>query len=308
MEPLSVATGVVALLAHALTASTYITGVVRTTKSAPAELIEIKQGIESLTSVLQRLQAVFIDETNVKNDTPAKDSQGLGADMESSLKACIAIMKETEDKIREVNSLSQKGLSFEKIKSSFAWQPLRKELQELRVRLEYSKSSILMCLQLHSLAVLETASKASLRTEASMKELQNEIRGKAQQRDHTAAGTSWAPLVSTLNTIPIEEEGREGSQYQTDALRLGIGQSQEYPLRSRPTGSELSNLDLLCGYQQDFTSPNIRIRNGTHTEQTHVIGTSSQISASDHGNKPEKQQVLEVHSSMNAWLSGFRPT
>lgn len=151
MEPLSVATGVVALLAHALTASSYITGVIRTTKSAPAELVEIKQGIESLTSVLQKLQAVFIDEADVNNDTASEGSRSLGVDIESSLKACAAIIQETEDKLREVNCLSQKGLSFEKIKSSFVWQPLRKELQELRIRLEYNKSSILMCLQLHSL-------------------------------------------------------------------------------------------------------------------------------------------------------------
>lgn len=147
MDPLSVTASIVALLSLTVKVGKMLTTSIKEGKNAPKELNEISQEVKALRAVLVRLR-VILEEGKLSN---IDGVQSMALDMGLALRACQATMREIEEKSFRVKSLTDRGLSFDKLVSQCSWVIVRKEFQDLRVKLEYSKTSILMALQLQSL-------------------------------------------------------------------------------------------------------------------------------------------------------------
>jgi hypothetical protein len=150
MDPLSVTASVVALLTLAVQVGAVIAASIKDDKKATKELIQIGQEVQSLRSVLCRLK-IILEEERLSNALGWQSGAFTAADIEPALGACLATMREIQVKTNGIKSLIQGGGSFDKVRYQYKWSSVRKDLQDLRARLEYSKTSILMSLQLRSL-------------------------------------------------------------------------------------------------------------------------------------------------------------
>lgn len=120
------------------------------------ELSEINNEVASLSGTLQRLQILVEEERQTTGSGlilrfhgNALASGGV-SDIESALMSCKTAMMEIRTKMDHIVKLAQGG-PFDRIRYPFSWSSTRKDLLEVRSRLEYSKTSILMSLHLRTL-------------------------------------------------------------------------------------------------------------------------------------------------------------
>jgi len=271
MDPLSVTASVIALLTLANSIVSVISVAIKDSKSAPSELLRIDQEINSLGSVLRHLQVLLKEENAASEGTQSAASSS--ADLAATLKACGAIMGEIHRKATYIKALMA-GAPFDKIMGQFSWPSTKKDLQELQTRLQYNKSSILMCLQLRSLEMLKTASKSSTETTIYINALLREVQAlKAQHQSHPER-LPEPNAMQQLNSI----------------IDNGIDWAPLQPIRVTDKAVIAAHLDPET--QIDLSGPDIDCQE------------TIQLSSSSNGVSSE----VNLHSNLSAWLSTFRAT
>ncbi|KAH8595363.1 hypothetical protein B0O99DRAFT_686785 [Bisporella sp. PMI_857] len=282
MDPLSVTASVVALLSLTVKVGTVLTTTIQDAKNAPKELTQISQEVKALRAVLHRLR-IILEEDQLSNVLRV---QPTAPDMGFALTACKATMRDIREKTTRVKSLMEGGSSFDKLISQYSWVTVRKELQDLRVQLEYSKTSILMSLQLQSLEALKAVLNVGTKNETCLRELLLEVQALRAQY------------------IPPPDPGR-----QVDAV------SPLSPPEKLPHVSESVSKSTL-GAEKDSVDPWNHQSPFSDGESGNLTGNSSPMSKAENSIDLQSQSFLdkkgvgegeiEVHSSLAAWLSASR--
>jgi hypothetical protein len=155
MDPLSLSASIIAVLTLTAQVGSAVRTLLQHLEDAPRELSEINNEIISLSWILKRLE-ILVKEEQLKHPSgpilPVDhvNINDIVTDMETSLSTCSGVMKEIKKKIDSILK-TQKGGPFDRIKIPFAWPTERKNLEDLRSRLERSKTTILLSLQIRTL-------------------------------------------------------------------------------------------------------------------------------------------------------------
>jgi hypothetical protein len=155
MDPLSLSASIIAVLTLTAQAGSAVRTLLQNLEDAPRELCEINNEIISLSWILKRLEILVKEEQLKHASGPILPLDHVNitdtvTDIETSLSTCSVVMKEIKKKIDWILK-TQKGGPFDRIKIPFAWPTERKNLEDLRSRLERSKTTILLSLQIRTL-------------------------------------------------------------------------------------------------------------------------------------------------------------
>jgi hypothetical protein len=155
MDPLSISASIITVLALSAKLSFKLKDIVETKKEAPAELSDIRNELQSLTWVIERLGVLSKQEqkrgtdawSRVFYDEPAS---GTSEDIGLTLQSCSNVMNDLRLQVEKVEKYLSGG-AWDRMKYPFFITSERANLRELRSRLAHNKMSILMSLQLRTL-------------------------------------------------------------------------------------------------------------------------------------------------------------
>lgn len=140
MDPLSLAASVIAVVSLADRITVLVRAFRQAGKAAPAELTELSMEIATLRLILQRLQ-----ETDVAS--PRGRKPGETNDIQVTLQNCDDAIRAARDKVKSVERLLRGG-TVDKVVFAFSSSSFRQDFKDLLGRLERSKTSLLLSLQL----------------------------------------------------------------------------------------------------------------------------------------------------------------
>jgi Fungal N-terminal domain of STAND proteins len=156
MDPLSIATGVLAVLTAAAKLGSSIKDLIDDLNDAPTELIEINDEIASVTDILGQIEALTCrnEISNIPDNKSCTTSRSDSIEADRALNSCLTIITQIEEKITDAQRrLARRRRHVMKITRPFTWKSDKQELRDLRGRLQYSKTVMLMSLQLDILLV-----------------------------------------------------------------------------------------------------------------------------------------------------------
>jgi len=143
MEPLSISTSVVALVGLGVRIARVVWEFRRHGKDAPEEFAELAADISTLRLILQKLE--------LSRASRAEGSGFWDADhLAASLQNCNEVVCATGKKVQAIEQKLQGG-TLDRLFITMASSSFRQDLQDLLSRLERSKSSLMLSLQLMSL-------------------------------------------------------------------------------------------------------------------------------------------------------------
>lgn len=153
-DPLSVTAAVVGLITFTSTVLTGLSGLASTIKSASGDLQATSQQVSSVRHALLRLR-VALDRSyghgnEALDDFLVDEENTAQSHLEHVLGDCKTTLEKIQAKVAEVRS-AKDGNGFERVKHVVLWTGVRKELGDLRTRLECHKTAILLWLNIRSL-------------------------------------------------------------------------------------------------------------------------------------------------------------
>ena len=157
-DPLSITASIVALVTVGAQIVQVVTLIVDSGKAAPIELVELEAELSAIQHILPRIREhcpEAKDPSLVSIDDDPKDGSLSKAnakvtDLDKTFANLSALLEETSRKLFAIDKLFRGG-AIGKVKFSLTWSSARKDLKSLQARLERSKTSMLLSLQLLSL-------------------------------------------------------------------------------------------------------------------------------------------------------------
>lgn len=141
MDPLSVAASVIAVVSLVDRLTVIASAFRQAGKAAPSELAELSTEISTLRIILQRLQ-----ETDAAQAADGR-KPGHTNDLQATLQNCNDAVRAARHKVRAVEKLLRGG-TIDRVNFAFSSTSFRQDFQDLLARLERSKTSLLLSLQL----------------------------------------------------------------------------------------------------------------------------------------------------------------
>ncbi|KAF2474700.1 uncharacterized protein BDR25DRAFT_340453 [Lindgomyces ingoldianus] len=224
MDPLSFSASLITVLGLAAKVGKKAKQIVDDTKDAPAELTEIRDEIESLTWVIERLDALSKEEARANPTRPILWSRNASrtTDIEIALGSCTNVMKELSRRLDAVEGYLTGGV-FDKMKYPFFVSSERNNLRDLRLR---------------TLGLVKAASSASVEHHGAIQELLKLVRSLQSQDELDGVPgipqtiERATPISSGLtgSTAVSDGDGCEG----TDSVNSNTSTTFELEVYSSP--------------------------------------------------------------------------
>jgi hypothetical protein len=138
MDPLSITSGVVGLIATTVQMAQAVSALISDIKDAPADVKDLQSDVKSLAALLATTQSLY--DTYGRNSV--QDAATFGVTLDICLQRCIGPLKELEELLKPFGAGSVKKRSLGRVLSSFTWVMKKGEIKGSKDRLKDAKASL----------------------------------------------------------------------------------------------------------------------------------------------------------------------